>query len=110
MERILGGIASAHGASYEFEYVEGYPSVVNDPDLTALVREVAGERLIECPRLMAGEDFSAYLRVAPGCFFFVGAGSPDAFPHHHPRFTIDEDALPVGIETLTRTALRFLSA
>ena len=110
MERILGGIASAHGASYEFEYVEGYPSVVNDPDLTALVREVAGERLIECPRLMAGEDFSAYLRVAPGCFFFVGAGGPDAFPHHHPRFTIDEDALPVGIETLTQTALRFLNA
>jgi amidohydrolase len=110
MERILGGIASAHGASYEFEYVEGYPSVVNDPDLTALVREVAGERLIERPRLMAGDDFSAYLRVAPGCFFFVGAGGPDAFSHHHPRFTIDEDALPVGIETLTRTALRFLSA
>ena len=110
MERILGGIASAHGASYQFEYVDGYPSVVNDPDLTALVREVAGERLIECPPLMAGEDFSAYLRVAPGCFFFVGAGGPDAFPHHHPRFTIDEDALPVGIETLTQTALRILSA
>jgi amidohydrolase len=110
MERILGGIASAHGASYQFEYVDGYPSVVNDPDLTALVREVAGERLVECPPLMAGEDFSAYLRVAPGCFFFVGAGGPDAFPHHHPRFTIDEDALPVGIETLTQTALRILSA
>jgi amidohydrolase len=110
MERILGGIASAHDASYQFEYADGYPSVVNDPDLTALVREVAGERLIECPPLMAGEDFSAYLRVAPGCFFFVGAGGPDAFPHHHPRFTIDEGALPVGIETLTRTALRFLSA
>jgi amidohydrolase len=110
MERILGGIASAHGANYQFEYVDGYPSVVNDPDLTALVREVAGERLVECPPLMAGDDFSAYLRVAPGCFFFVGAGGPDAFAHHHPRFTIDEEALPVGIETLTQTARRFLSA
>jgi amidohydrolase len=108
MERILGGIASAHGASYEFEYVEGYSSVVNDPGLTALVREVAGERLVECAPLMAGEDFSAYLRVARGCFFFVGAGGPDAFPHHHPHFTIDEGALPVAIETLTQTALRFL--
>jgi amidohydrolase len=58
---------------------------------------------------MAGEDFSAYLRVAPGCFFFVGAGDHDAFPHHHPRFTIDERALPVGIETLARTAVRFLA-
>jgi amidohydrolase len=110
IERILGGIASAHRASYEFEYVEGYSSVVNDPGLTALVREVAGKRLVEYPPLMAGEDFCAYLRVAPGCFFFVGAGGPGAFPHHHQRFTIDEGALPVGIETLTDTALRFLGA
>jgi amidohydrolase len=110
MERILGGIASAHRATCRFEYIDGYSSVVNNPDLTALVREVAGERLVECPPLMAGEDFSAYQRVAPGCFFFVGAGGPDAYPHHHPRFTIDEDALPVGIETLTQTALRILGA
>jgi len=59
---------------------------------------------------MAGEDFSAYLRAAPGCFFFVGAGHDGAFPHHHPRFTIDEGALPVAIETMTRAALQFLNA
>jgi metal-dependent amidase/aminoacylase/carboxypeptidase family protein len=52
----------------------------------------------------------AYQRVAPGCFFFVGAGEKGAFPHHHPRFTIDESALAVGIDTLTRTTLRFLGA
>jgi amidohydrolase len=50
------------------------------------------------------------LRVAPGCFFFLGAGDEHALPHHHPRFTIDERALPAGIETLTRTVLRFLAA
>jgi hypothetical protein len=44
----------------------------------------------------AREDFSAYLRAAPACFFLVGAGSENAFPHHHPRFTIDDEAaLPV---------------
>jgi amidohydrolase len=110
MERILGGVASAHGATSTFTYVEGYRSVVNDPALTALVRQVAGERLVDWTPQMAGEDFSAYLRLAPGCFFFVGAGGDGAFPHHHPRFTIDEGALPIGIETLTQTALRFLGA
>ena len=110
VERVLAGVSAAHGATCEFEYVEGYASVVNDPAVTALVREVAGERVVERPQLMAREDFSAYLRAAPGCFFFVGAGGDGAFPHHHPRFSIDESALSVGIETLTRTALRFLEA
>jgi len=110
MERVLAGVTAAHRAGYEFEYIEGYSSVVNDPSLAALVREVAATRLVDRPPLMAGEDFSAYQQVAPACFFFVGAGGDGAFPHHHPRFTIDEDALSVGVETLTATALRFLGA
>lgn len=108
MERVLAGVTAAHRAAYEFEYVEGYSSVVNDPLLTALVREVAGTRLVDRPPLMAGEDFSAYQQLAPACFFFVGAGRDGAFPHHHPRFMIDEDALSVGVETLTAFALRSL--
>lgn len=108
MERVLAGVTAAHRARYEFEYVEGYASVVNDEALTALVRDVAATRLIERPPLMAGEDFSAYQRVAPAAFFFVGAGGDRAFPHHHPRFAINEDALAIGVEALTEIAIRFL--
>ena len=43
---------------------------------------------------MGGDDFSAYLEHAPGCYAFVGAGGE--FPHHHPRFVIDERALAIG--------------
>jgi amidohydrolase len=57
---------------------------------------------------MGGDDFSAYQRVVPGVYFFVGAGGKGAFPHHHPRFTIDERAFPIGIDALSRTALAFL--
>jgi amidohydrolase len=112
MERILAGVTSAHDGGYELEYELGYDSVVNDPDLAALVREAAGaDRLIEIEPLMAGDDFSAYLRAAPGCFVLVGAGSEGAFPHHHPRFTIDDEAaLPVVIDTMTRAALSYLGA
>jgi len=110
MERILAGVTSAHGGGYEFDYKLGYDSVVNDPVLAALVRDAAGsDRLIEVEPLMVGEDFSAYQRAAPGCFFLVGAGSEDAFPHHHPRFTIDDEtALPVAIDTITSAALAYL--
>jgi amidohydrolase len=111
MARVLDGVTAAHGATYELDYLDGYACVVNDPKLAAMVREAAGsDRLVETEPIMAGEDFSAYLQAAPGCFFFVGAGHEGAFPHHHPRFTIDERALPVGIETLVRTALRILRA
>jgi amidohydrolase len=108
--RVLDGVTAAHGATYEFDYIDGYAPIVNDRRLATIVRELAGAaRVVDFDPLMAGDDFSAYLRVPPGCFFFVGAGNPSAFPHHHPRFTIDEGALPVGIETLVRTALRFLA-
>ena len=61
---------------------------------------------------MAREDFSEYLRFAPGAFAFLGVNNPDAgsvYPHHHPKFTIDEKMLPVGTELLVRSALRFLA-
>lgn len=108
--RVLNGVTAAHDATYELDYVDGYAPVVNDPHLAAIVREAAGaDRVVETDPVMAGEDFSAYLCVAPGCFFFLGAGDEHSVSHHHPRFTIDERALPVGIETFTRTALRVLA-
>jgi hypothetical protein len=42
---------------------------------------------------------------------FVGSGNEATgviWPHHHPRFDIDEAALAIGVEVLTRTALRYL--
>jgi metal-dependent amidase/aminoacylase/carboxypeptidase family protein len=42
-----------------------------------------------------------YLQEVPGCFFFLGAYNEDVqacFSHHHPRFTVDEEALPIGVE------------
>jgi amidohydrolase len=110
VDRVLAGITAAHGATYTFEYTTGYDPVVNDPDVAAIVRAAADrDRLVDFEPLMAGDDFSAYLRAAPGCFFFVGAGRRGAYPHHHPRFVIDEAALPVLIETMTGAAMGVLT-
>ncbi len=109
IERIATGIAEAHGCTAELRYEEGYLAVSNDPEVAALVRRnVEPDRLREVEPVMGGEDFSAYQQVVPGCFFVVGAGGPDRFPHHHPRFTIDEQALPVAHDVFVRTALDFL--
>ncbi len=106
MERVIEGITEAHGAGYEFAYQRGYRALVNDAAVTERLREAfeaafGPERVATAPRIMGGEDFSAYLAVKPGTFFMVGAKPPGvetAYPHHHPRFTIDEAALAVGVQ------------
>lgn len=116
MESIVKGICAAFGATYTFEYERGYAPVVNDERVARLVREAAEEvvgpkRVETMAPVMGGEDFSAYLQVVPGCFFFTGAGNPAKgarYPHHHPKFAIDEDVLPIGVEIFL-TALDKLS-
>ena len=48
--------------------------------------------------LLAGEDFAYYAEKVPGVYFMLGALSADRepYPWHHPRFDIDEAALPIG--------------
>jgi metal-dependent amidase/aminoacylase/carboxypeptidase family protein len=39
----------------------------------------------------------------PGAYFFTGAMKADhAYPHHHPKFDIDERALAIAAKTLIR--------
>ncbi len=60
---------------------------------------------------MGGEDFAYFLRARPGCFWFVGSRNEArglTFGHHHPRFDIDEAALPIAIESLVAVTLRYL--
>jgi amidohydrolase len=117
MERIIKGITEAHGATYEFEYEYGYRPVVNNEKVTRVieetVREVFGEEAIDHLKPnMGGEDFSAFQQKAPGSFFYVGAGNKEkgiVYPHHHPRFTIDEDALEIGVRVFVHAALKLLA-
>lgn len=117
MERVVGGIAWAHGASHEFEYQYGYRPVVNDEGLTRDIeqtaREVFGEEGVELMRPnMGGEDFSGLQQKAPGCFVLVGAGNEGkgiTYPHHHPRFTVDEGALPYGVKLFTNAVFKLLN-
>jgi metal-dependent amidase/aminoacylase/carboxypeptidase family protein len=116
MERVIKGVTQAHGASYEFRYKPGYRPVINDEEVTReieeTVKDLFGEDSLEIMRPnMGGEDFSAYLQRAPGTFFLVGAGNEVkdiVHPHHHPRFTIDEDSLGYGVTMFVNAAFRLL--
>ncbi|MCC0563587.1 amidohydrolase [Brevibacillus borstelensis] len=118
MERVVKGITEAHGATYEFKYEYGYRPVINDEEVTRLmesiVTETLGEEWIDHMKPnMGGEDFSAFQQKAPGCFFYVGAGNQQkgiVYPHHHPRFTVDEDALEVGVKIFVNAAHKIVMA
>lgn len=116
MERIIKGITEAHGATYEFDYRYGYSSVINDENITKLVEETILEQwqenpLLELPPLMGGEDFSAFSNEVPSCFVMVGAGNEEKgiiYPHHHPRFTVDEDSFKDGVKLFVHTVKKIL--
>jgi amidohydrolase len=114
IERVVRGVCEAHGARYEYTYEQGYRPLINDDTVAEVLRQVAvatvGEDRTRLARpTMGGEDFSAYLEKAPGAYFNVGSGTPgleSGFPHHHPRFTIDEAALVTGVEMMYAAAVR----
>lgn len=88
--------------------------LVNDPAMCEIVREAAvsvvgKDRLVTDEVTMGGEDFASVLAAVPGCFFFVGsAGDGGGFPHHNARFDIDERALAIGLEVMTRSVRSWL--
>lgn len=118
MERVIKGVCDAHGATYVFRVDRGYRPVVNDAviatRLERVVERTFGANVLMPTRpTMGGEDFSAYLQRAPGVFAFVGAGNPSAsasYPHHHPRFDIDEASLDIGLRYLLAATVDLLGA
>jgi amidohydrolase len=117
-ERIVHGVAQAHGCQASVLYERGNQPTVNDPALCRFARAAAagvvGEaRLRDDVRTMGGEDFSAFLARVPGVFIAIGSRNESrglTFDHHHPRFDVDEDSLRIGAEVLLRTALGFLAS
>ena len=58
-----------------------------------------------------GEDFSYFLEKIPGAFFFLGIGNREkgyAYPHHHPKFQVDDGVLALGSAFEALTTYTFL--
>ena len=110
------GIGKAGGAEVTVNYIRGYPGIVNDPEMTEMVRRAAieavgDENVIESPIGMGGEDFSYFSLERPGCFFNVGTRNEErgiVWGHHHPRFDVEEEGMSAGIATMGNAVLSYL--
>jgi amidohydrolase len=108
MESVVKNITGIYGASYEYEYIQGNPSVFNNPELAAamtptLVQLLGKDKVVEWKPQMIAEDFAFLARKAPGFYFFLGVRGPGqaATPLHSPGFSPDEKAIPLGIRILS---------
>jgi IAA-amino acid hydrolase len=109
------GIVRPLGGDFEIEFGPHFAVVLNEPELTHYVHQVAVDLLGEdavlpADPIMGGEDFGLLARQAPGCFIRLGGGFPGQplRNHHDAHFDIDESALPIGAALLAETARRYL--
>jgi amidohydrolase len=117
IEEVVQGIAGALGGSGSVKVYDSCPPCVNDPTMTEIVHRAAvlsvgAEKVDEGEEILTtgADDMAYFLDTAPGCYFIVGANNPEKdarYPHHHPRFNVDEDALPVAVEVLVRSTFEF---
>ncbi|HJQ14451.1 MAG TPA: M20 family metallopeptidase [Anaerolineales bacterium] len=108
-------IAKALGGEYELRYEIGGPPMINDKMVSEVIektgRDMLGmENVREIEKTLGAEDFGEFLKHAPGAMFTLGTQKQghENYLLHHPKFDLDERALPIGTAMLAATAKRFL--
>lgn len=116
MGEVAAGVAQAMGCTAELKIMHGSVPVINDPEISQRLRArfrgiVGDEGLDTTVRTMGAEDVGLFMTDIPGMYFFVGANDAtrDAYyAHHHPRFSIDEAALPLAAGLLATAVAEFV--
>jgi amidohydrolase len=117
LERVVAGVCQATRARYTFEFVRGYPAMVNDEAFTRQAIDSVSALLgaqsiaqIPTPQL-GGEDFAFFSQRVPALMFRLGVrNEARGLVHgvHSSRFDLDEDALPLGAAALARIAIDYV--
>ncbi len=116
LEEVSRGVGRSFGVDVEFDFQDGYPALVNDPQMSRLIasacaRGIGKENVEFLQPTMGGEDFAYFLQKVPGAFFRLGCrneGKGLIHPGHNPLFDIDEEILPFGVEMFARIIDEYL--
>ncbi len=102
MEDITKGYATAMRCDATLKLVsKPAPPTVNDAELAAFSKKVLSDMggIVEPDVAMIGEDFSFYGKKTRSMFLLLGTRNEEkgiVYPHHHPKFDVDEDVLYKG--------------
>lgn len=115
--RILDGACKSFNIKYKLDYLNDYPVLFNNHELTAIVAKGIEEseienvtRVFRCGPHSPSEDFAHFANKIPGSFIYIGGvkeGDP-VFPHHHPKFMINEDSILIMARAIGNAALAYL--
>ena len=94
-------VETEFGCTVKLHFSDGYPAVMNPPELFDRVRACVPFRELESPSMTA-EDFSWYQKTLPGLFFFLGLGDVPAL--HTDTFDFDETILLKGADFFEKLA------
>lgn len=103
---IATAVAAAHRCEAQMTMPgHDYPPTVNDAKCWNVARQLAAEltgaeHVEEMEPVMGGEDFAFYTEQVPGVFVALGVRNEDQgaiYSVHHPKFKVDENALPLGV-------------
>jgi amidohydrolase len=117
IKRVAEETARAYRAEVKVEYDKLTLVVNNNAALSKLGRQSASslfgeDTIYDLEKTTGGEDFSFYTEEVPSTFAFVGAKNQAAveyYPHHHPKFNIDETALKNSAALYAKFAVDYLN-
>lgn len=117
IRRVIAGLCEAGRCDYELDYKSFIPATTNDHGATmtarAVCEEILGaENVKESDLIMGSEDYSYFLDRVPGTYLCLGTANSEKgtdAAHHHPRFDLDEDAMPAGSAILAGFAWKRLT-
>jgi amidohydrolase len=115
--RIVENVSVALECESNIDIKSITPAVINDPDVTNRVQQVASKLLINdqldfISTTMGSEDMAFILQQIPGCYFFIGSANKEKkldASHHHPKFDFDESILPKAVGLMVASTMEFLS-
>ncbi len=116
MRETLQNVGAAYGATVELEMGDGNGVTYNEPSLVEetlpTIRRVVGpQNALAIKPFMPAEDFSAYQKVVPGFYYFLGVGNRAkgiTAGWHTPDFDVDEESLVVGVKVMSNVVLDYL--
>ena len=117
LKQLCTSVAEAYGAECIVRFLNGYPTLDNDPVLYDWMLDSAeailgkGHLQIEKKPSLGADDFAYFCHGSRGLYYVIGScrpGEETAAPLHSEHFCADEECIRTGILTQTAAALKIL--
>ncbi|MDJ1089073.1 M20 family metallopeptidase [Macrococcoides caseolyticum] len=116
IRRIVKGIEVMFDVECELDYQDDYPALYNDPEFTQYVADTLQSTDLDFDVALTesqppSEDFAYYAKERPSSFIYAGAGPEDGhiYPHHHPKFNINEKSLLIAAQAVGTVVIDYLN-